>query len=147
MRSIIGKSAVVPHIKRVRIIEAVVPIVDGILRHLRSLLFVLLRRGLVEYGLMIFSGAEEKRCPILEKRGWPCATAAWHMRLGTVRVWCRRTFQLSHAKGAKSMKLLWLLFRYCRVKRYTQVSKFEPDAQVSCGTSTKVFYEVSHYWR
>ena len=34
MRAIIGKSAVVPHIKRVRIIEAVVPIVDGILRHL-----------------------------------------------------------------------------------------------------------------
>ena len=47
-----------------------------------SLLFVLLMRGVAEYGgLMIVLGAEEKHSLVLEKRGWPCASPASHTKL------------------------------------------------------------------
>ena len=115
-----------------------------------SLLFVLLKRGLAEYGeLMIFLGAEEKRGLIIERRGSPGVPTAWHMKLGTVRVWCRRTLQLSHSKRCETNETLVAAYRYCRAKRYTQVSKFEPETRVSCitGTILPTTYEDFHYSR
>ena len=50
-----------------------------------SLLFVLLKRGVAEYGgSMIFLGTEEKQSLVYEKRGWPCAIVAPHIKLVTV---------------------------------------------------------------